>query len=126
VAGELAGRGLVFEASRLVGAASLRCTDAAATRSLLGDVRRLRATQVRSGPRRSGPVAELSDREREVARALLDGHTHREIGARLYISAKTVEHHVARIRSKLAATNRADLLASIRTELERVGQDRQA
>jgi DNA-binding CsgD family transcriptional regulator len=122
VAGELAGRGLVFEASRLVGAASLRCTDAAATRSLLGDVRRLRATQVRSGPRRSGPVAELSDREREVARALLDGHTHREIGARLYISAKTVEHHVARIRSKLAATNRADLLASIRTELERVGQ----
>jgi DNA-binding NarL/FixJ family response regulator len=120
VADRLTGKGLVFEAERLVGAASLRCDDAAATRTLLGELRRLRTTQVRAGGRRPKPAADLSEREREVARALLDGHTHREIGARLYISAKTVEHHVARIRQKLGATTtRADLLASIRDELER-------
>jgi DNA-binding CsgD family transcriptional regulator len=120
VADRLTGKGLVFEASRLVGAASLRCDDAAATRALLGELRRLRSTQVRAGGRRPKPAADLSEREREVARALLEGHTHREIGARLYISAKTVEHHVARIRQKLGATTtRADLLASIRDELER-------
>jgi DNA-binding NarL/FixJ family response regulator len=57
-----------------------------------------------------------------VARALLDGRTHREVGAELYISAKTVEHHVARIRQKLGATTRADLLAAIRDELEIAAQ----
>jgi DNA-binding NarL/FixJ family response regulator len=120
VAGRLTERGLLFEASRLVGAASLRCTDATATRTLLADLRRLRSAQIRTGTRRPRPAAELSAREREVARAVLDGHTHREIGSRLYISAKTVEHHVARIRQKLGATTtRADLLAAIRVELER-------
>ena len=48
---------------------------------------------------------------------MLDGRTHREIGAQLYISAKTVEHHVARIRQKLGAGSRAELLAAIREQL---------
>jgi DNA-binding CsgD family transcriptional regulator len=64
-------------------------------------------------------VASLSEREREVARRVLEGRTHREIGAQLYISAKTVEHHVARVRQKLGATTRAELLAAIREELDR-------
>ena len=50
---------------------------------------------------------------------MLDGRTHREIGAELYISAKTVEHHVANVRQKLGATTRAELLAAIREELAR-------
>jgi DNA-binding CsgD family transcriptional regulator len=50
---------------------------------------------------------------------VLEGRTHREIGAQLYISAKTVEHHVARVRQKLGATTRAELLAAIREELDR-------
>ncbi|AFR46771.1 hypothetical protein KTR9_0103 [Gordonia sp. KTR9] len=40
--------------------------------------------------------------------------THREIGERLYISAKTVEHHVARIRRRLDAGSRSELLAALR------------
>ena len=59
----------------------------------------------------------MSERERQVARGVLDGRTHREIGAQLYISAKTVEHHVARIRQKLGAGSRAELLAAIREQL---------
>ena len=114
VASRLVERGLVFEASRLVGAAGLRCSDPRATRTLLADLRRLRATQIRADRR---AVAELSEREREVARGVLEGRTHREIGAQLYISAKTVEHHVARIRQKLGAASKAELLAAIREEL---------
>jgi DNA-binding CsgD family transcriptional regulator len=117
VAGLLTERGLVFEAARLVGAAGLRCEDAAAARALLGDLRRLRSTQIRERPSRPRAVASLSEREREVARGVLEGRTHREIGAQLYISAKTVEHHVARVRQKLGATTRAELLAAIRDEL---------
>jgi DNA-binding CsgD family transcriptional regulator len=48
---------------------------------------------------------------------VLAGSTHREIGAQLYISPKTVEHHVARIRSKLGANTRAELLAMLREML---------
>jgi DNA-binding CsgD family transcriptional regulator len=59
----------------------------------------------------------LSDREREVARLVVAGQTYREIGGRLYISAKTVEHHVSRMRQRLGASNRSDLLARLRGEL---------
>jgi DNA-binding CsgD family transcriptional regulator len=48
---------------------------------------------------------------------VLAGGTHREIGARLFLSPKTVEHHVARIRTKLGATNRAEFVAALRTVL---------
>ncbi|MBM0240517.1 helix-turn-helix transcriptional regulator, partial [Micromonospora sp. ATA32] len=41
--------------------------------------------------------------------------TYRQIGDRLFISAKTVEHHVARMRSRLNCANRAELLALLRT-----------
>ncbi|GAA5045267.1 LuxR C-terminal-related transcriptional regulator [Nocardia callitridis] len=60
------------------------------------------------------PAAVLSDREREVVELVLLGLTYREIGARLYISAKTVEHHVARIRRRLGARSRAELLSMLR------------
>ena len=45
------------------------------------------------------------------------GHTYREIGSRLYISAKTVEHHVSRMRHRLGAGTRSELLARLRAEL---------
>ncbi|MCM0676041.1 helix-turn-helix transcriptional regulator, partial [Micromonospora phytophila] len=57
----------------------------------------------------------LSDREKEVAELVLAGLTYREIGDRLFISTKTVEHHVARMRSRLNCANRAELLALLRT-----------
>jgi DNA-binding CsgD family transcriptional regulator len=119
VAELLTAKGRVFEASRLVGAAALRTTDTTLARSLLGELRRLKATQIRPAGGRDRAVAALSEREREVARLVLDGRTHREIGTELYISAKTVEHHVANVRQKLGATTRSELLAAIRDELAR-------
>lgn len=61
----------------------------------------------------AGP-AMLSDREREVAELVVTGLTYRQIGERLFISAKTVEHHVARMRQRLNVTSRDELFAQLR------------
>ncbi|MFC4070429.1 helix-turn-helix transcriptional regulator [Actinoplanes subglobosus] len=104
---------LPWEASRLAGQAAIRTTDANAARRLLERAREL------SEPEAEGPGGGgLSDREVTVARLVLAGSTHREIGAQLYISPKTVEHHVARIRAKLGANTRAELLAMLRELLD--------
>jgi DNA-binding CsgD family transcriptional regulator len=114
--------GLAWEAAQLVGQAAIRADDPADTRSLLGRARSLKARSLESGlptTADDGPTSEtpLSDREREVAASVVDGLTHKEIGALLFISPKTVEHHVARIRQKLGATSRAEMLAALRTVL---------
>ena len=51
----------------------------------------------------------LSRREREVARLVAAGMTNREIGERLFISWRTVEGHIERIRSKLGVRSRTDV-----------------
>ena len=51
--------------------------------------------------RPDGEAAALTAREREVLQLLAEGHSNKEIGAALTISAKTVETHRARIMSKL-------------------------
>ncbi len=62
------------------------------------------------------PVEEpvLSERELEVGRLILDGLTYRQIGEQLYISAKTVENHVARMRRRLGAASRNELFDRLR------------
>ena len=52
-----------------------------------------------------------------MAELVVAGLTHRQIGERLFISAKTVEHHIARIRRRIGAGNRSDLLAQLRLQL---------
>nr|WP_255426899.1 LuxR C-terminal-related transcriptional regulator [Pseudonocardia sp. C8] len=60
----------------------------------------------------------LSEREREVAELVVQGRTQKEIGEALFISAKTVEHHVARIRQRLGAGSRSELLDQLRRILD--------
>jgi DNA-binding CsgD family transcriptional regulator len=62
----------------------------------------------------SEPNGALSDREREVAALVIEGLTYKQIGERLFISAKTVEHHVARMRQRLGSTSRGELMAHLR------------
>jgi DNA-binding NarL/FixJ family response regulator len=56
-------------------------------------------------------LTELTAREREVLDGLRRGETNAEIAARLYLSPKTVEHHVSRVLTKLGAKTRAEAAA---------------
>lgn len=126
--------GLANDGSRLAGQAAIRTTDRKVMVTLLGCARALRATgpgassssvsSVEDKPAEPMPpsrpaggpagTALLSDREREVADLILTGLTYRQIGERLFISAKTVEHHVARMRQRLDVTSRDELFAQLR------------
>src|SRR5690606_4068273 len=68
---------LPWEASRLVGQAAVRAADPGVARRLLERARELAPTAHTADAPRGG----LSDREVEVARLVLAGRTHREIGA---------------------------------------------
>jgi DNA-binding NarL/FixJ family response regulator len=106
---------LPWEGSRLAGHAAIRTSDPAAARRLLEHARELANLDTLSaGGQTEATPGGLSEREVEVARLVLAGRTHKEIGAQLYLSPKTVEHHVARIRTKLGATSRAELIAALR------------
>ena len=114
----LSGLGLTWEASRLTGQAAIRSSDPSVTRALLEQARDLKAALPASDPAEAATAASvLSEREQMVAQYIVDGLTHKEIGAQLYISPKTVEHHVAKIRQKLGASTRAEMLAALRSHL---------
>jgi DNA-binding CsgD family transcriptional regulator/tetratricopeptide (TPR) repeat protein len=78
----------------------------------------LRALGVRRIPRRprnstrSNPAG-LTSRELEVASLLSEGLTNRQIADRLFLSTRTVEHHVSSAFAKLGARSRIDAARAI-------------
>lgn len=125
--------GLTWDATRLASQAALHATDGRVSGAMLQVARDLKLTvvgddraddpdaSVASAPAptstRTSRAPQLSEREREVAELLLLGLPYRDIGAQLFISAKTVEHHVARIRRRLGAESRSEMLSMLRTML---------
>lgn len=61
-------------------------------------------------PEDAPPHAILSDREYEVLQLLARGLSLAEIGSKLFVSAKTVSTHKARMMQKLGINNNADLV----------------
>lgn len=106
-----------WEASRLLGQAALDHPDPPTARRLLEAARTLAVEPEAAGE--SGLLAlGLSEREAEVALLVAAGRTYKEVGAQLYVSPKTVEHHVAHIRRKIGASSRAEFLAAIKAAVD--------
>ncbi len=58
-------------------------------------------SRLRMKPRAPGPLARLTDRERDVLRLMAEGYSNRAIADELYVSARTVEAHVRSILTAL-------------------------
>ncbi|MFV0459170.1 MAG: LuxR C-terminal-related transcriptional regulator [Actinomycetales bacterium] len=65
-----------------------------------------------SGPSNgsSGTLAGMSQRELEVLQLVADGHSNRDVGEQLGLSALTVKSHLARIARKLGTGDRAEMV----------------
>ncbi|MCU1565998.1 MAG: DNA-binding protein with domain [Pseudarthrobacter sp.] len=126
--------GMPWEGARLAGHAAARAEERKDMVRLLSCARDLHPQSNPGGngtapvPESATPAAEagngmhpdgsgLSEREKEVARLVLEGKTYREIGEAIYISPRTAEHHIARMRRRLGAESRSDLLARLRLAL---------
>jgi DNA-binding CsgD family transcriptional regulator len=120
---EAAARGLAavgqrWEGARLAGHAAARASDRRTTASLMESARDLLTPTSGAGMKSTPPspaearagIVPLSPREREVVELVLAGMTYRQIGESLYLSAKTVEHHMARIKRRSGASTRSQLL----------------
>jgi len=138
-AGGLASAGLAWDGARLAGHAAARVEDRRDMNRLLSCARELRRgarpapgpspeagdrpgrqeAPPDTAPAEAGPTAAaLSPRERDVARLVLRGKTYREIGEAMFISPRTAEHHMARIRTRLGAATRTELLARLQQVLD--------
>jgi DNA-binding NarL/FixJ family response regulator len=58
----------------------------------------------------SAAFEQLTEREVEVLRLIVQGHTNRQIADALSLSVRTVEYHRANLTSKLGVRSRVDLV----------------
>jgi DNA-binding CsgD family transcriptional regulator len=125
----LSSAGLGWDGARLAGHAASRSTDRKVSARLLSCARELHPGEHMRSAARTPDDEEpsvaapsdgvtLSERERDVARLVLQGKTYAEIGETIFISPRTAEHHIAHIRRRLGATSRSDLIAKLRVVVE--------
>ncbi|WP_375385884.1 LuxR C-terminal-related transcriptional regulator [uncultured Microbacterium sp.] len=124
----LATVGLAWDGARLAGHGAGRTQDRRTISRLLACARRLHPREelrpatleedTVSAPAKPRSYDDLSPREREVAALVIEGKTYAEIGTAIFISPRTAEHHIARIRRRLGATTRSDLISKLRAVID--------
>ncbi|MBK8463664.1 MAG: hypothetical protein IPL36_11685 [Nigerium sp.] len=120
--------GLAWDGARLAGHSASRTDDRRIAARLMACARELHPGDGQPpsvATENAEPVADaeapaggvLSAREREVALLVLQGKTYNEIGEAIFISPRTAEHHIARIRRRLGAGSRSELITQLRVIL---------
>jgi DNA-binding CsgD family transcriptional regulator len=69
----------------------------------------LRATGETARKRSVATIDQLTAQEAQIARLARDGLSNPEIGARLFLSRRTVQYHLGKVFTKLDITSRSDL-----------------
>lgn len=70
----------------------------------------LQGFRVKKEEQANDPLKKLTDRERDVMAMTAEGFSSSEIGAKLFISPKTVDTYRSRIMEKLGLTHRSELV----------------
>jgi DNA-binding NarL/FixJ family response regulator len=76
--------------------------------------RELQATGETARKRRDDTRADLTPQEEEIVQLARKGRTNQEIGAQLFIGARTVEWHLHKVFAKLDISSRLDLDQALR------------
>jgi DNA-binding NarL/FixJ family response regulator len=71
--------------------------------------RELLATGEKVRARRADTAVDLTPQEQQIARLARDGRTNSEIGAEMFLSARTVEWHLRNVFGKLGISSRREL-----------------
>lgn len=95
----------LVEAMRIVGRGG-KILDAASSAAVIEQLRK--GTFLSEEEKLAG---QLSERELQIIDLIADGLTNREIGERLFLSEKTVKHHISEILAKLGFTRRSEIAA---------------
>ena len=69
--------------------------------------------RTRKGASANEALGELSERELEVARLVVDRKTNKEIAAELFVSLKTVEAHMRNLFRKLSVSSRTEVARTV-------------